>query len=91
MWQCMCYSEYCFKVHPLCQNVFHWLQKVVQIQAKVSLLLVEGKRLSHLSDSMKLLKVQDYKITLNFICFLVINYSAYQTDVAITVLLRILI
>ena len=87
----MCYSEYCFKVHPFCQNVFHWLQKVAQIQAKVSVLLVEGKRLSHYSDSMKLLKVQDNKITLNFICLLVINYSSYQTDVAISVLLRILI
>ena len=78
MWQCMCYWEYCFKVHSFCQNFFDWLHEFVRILAKVSLLLVEGKRLSHLSDSLKLLKVQDNKITLSFMCLFVISYSAYQ-------------
>ena len=63
----------------------------MQIQAKVLLLFVEGKRLSHLSDSLKLLKVQDNKITLSSMCLLVINYSGYQTYVAMSVLLRIVI
>ena len=80
MWQCMCYWEYCFKVHSFCQNFFDWLHKFAWIQAKVSLLLVEGKRLSHLSDSLKLLKVQENKVTLSFMCLLVINYSAYKKE-----------
>ena len=39
-------AGYCFKVYSLCQNFFDWLDKFVRIQAKVSLLFVEGKRLS---------------------------------------------
>ena len=58
---------------------------------KQPLLLVESKKLSDLSDSLKLLKVQDNKITLGFMCSLVINYSAYQTYVTMSVILRILI
>ena len=58
---------------------------------KQALLLVESKRLSDLSDSLKLLKVQDNKIKLGFMCSLVINYSAYQTYVTMSVLLRVLI
>ena len=50
-----------------------------------------GKRLSHLSDTLKLLKVEDNKITLSFMCLLVINYSAYQTYMAMSVLLEILL
>ena len=78
MWQCMCYWEYCFKVHYFCQNFFDWLQKFVPIHTKVSLLLVEVKRLSHLSDSLKLLKVQDNKVTLSCMYLFVSNYSVYQ-------------
>ena len=74
-----------------CQNLFDWLQTFVWIQGKVSLLLVEGKRLSHLSDLFKLLKVQDNKITLSFKCLIVIIYSAYQTYVAMSAILRILL
>ena len=74
----MCGNAYCFKVHSFCQNFFDWLQNIVRIQAKVSLLFVEGKRLSHLSDSLKIFKVQDNKITLSFMCLLVINYNAYK-------------
>ena len=44
----------------------------------MSLLIVEGKMLSYLSDSLKLLKVEDKKITLSFFCLLVINYCAFQ-------------
>ena len=37
-----------------------------------------GQEVSHLSNTLKLLKVQDNKITLSFMCLFVINYSAYQ-------------
>ena len=41
---------------------------------------VEGKRLSPLSDSFELLKVQDNKITPSFMCLLVSNYNAYRKE-----------
>ena len=76
MWQCMCYWECYFKVHYFCQNFFGWKNWYGSKQKYQ--FLVEGKRLSHLSDSLKSLKVQDNKITLSFMCLFVISYSAYQ-------------
>ena len=42
------------------------------------MVLVEGKRLSNLLDSLKTLNVQDNERTLGFMCLLVINYSVYK-------------
>ena len=53
-------------------------KKLYGSKQSLSLLFVKGKRLSHLSDSLKIFEVQDNKITLSFMCLLVINYSAYK-------------
>ena len=58
-----------------CQNLFDWLHKFVRIQTKVSLLFVEGKSSFSLTENIWCL---DNKITLSFMCLLVINSSAYK-------------